>query len=339
MATSAQFLDHVGRKPRLQPQVVISIHEPSGTVGGGLWVLLIIEDADHHLNVALGLHWTAHHAKTHHRRAVPRHKGGDDRVEGTLATRDPIRMALCQLKTRAAILHRDPRPGDDDAGAEAHIVGLDERDHHPIRIGCGEVDGAVVDRQGRFWEPSSGHIDLLCPLSEEGIVNQGLRRHLHPGGIGDVAIGLGPCQLHRLDLYVDAVSSIHGVLSDLDMLQQAQGDEGCETLAIRRDLVKMVAAIHLRHRRHPDGLVGGQILQREQATRLAGVSHDALGQLTAVEGLPFRPGDGLQRGGLVGTCEALPGMWRLPLRQKRRCKGGIITVTPLGVSPHPRRDG
>ena len=88
----------------------------------------------------------AHHAEAHQRPAVTRDKCGDDRVERPLARANAIGMIRREHESVPAILHGDARAGDDDAAAEAVVVRLNQRDHHAVRIGGGEINRAAALR-------------------------------------------------------------------------------------------------------------------------------------------------------------------------------------------------
>ena len=51
-----------------------------------------------------------------------------------------------RLKPWPRFCRLTPKRGLDAARAEAHVVALDEADHHAVLVGGGEVDGAALDR-------------------------------------------------------------------------------------------------------------------------------------------------------------------------------------------------
>ena len=65
-------------------------------------------------------------------------------------------MVGVQGEVGAAVLQRDAGARDDDAGAEAHVVGLDEADHHAVAVGRAQVDRAarVGRRRARVAAPA-----------------------------------------------------------------------------------------------------------------------------------------------------------------------------------------
>ncbi len=60
-----QRFDDAGRKSRLKLEAYVLIDIPARPVRRSLRVLPVVEDADHHLDVALWPHVPAHHAETH----------------------------------------------------------------------------------------------------------------------------------------------------------------------------------------------------------------------------------------------------------------------------------
>src|SRR5271169_2685339 len=100
-------------------------------VAGRLRVLAVVSDAHHHLHVTLRLHRATHHTEAHHRGAVFGDKAGDDRVVRPLVRPDLIRMPVSRSEIRAAILQRNAGAWHHHTGAEAHVVRLDHRHHHP----------------------------------------------------------------------------------------------------------------------------------------------------------------------------------------------------------------
>ena len=106
------------------------------------------------------------------------------------------------------VVHRDPRPRDDDAGTEAHIVGLDIGDHVPLPVGGAEVDGAAFDRR-----PGAGVERFRPDQRPAGGGVFGREEHLgrnfpHKPRVGDIFLGVHKGQLHRLDLLVEGKEGI-----------------------------------------------------------------------------------------------------------------------------------
>ena len=93
--------------------------------------------------------WAAHHAERAERRAVACEKAGNDRVERSLAARDHVRMIAREREVRRRDSAGLCRYGNDDTGTEAHVVRLDERYDHAVRVGGAQVHGATARRFAR----------------------------------------------------------------------------------------------------------------------------------------------------------------------------------------------
>src|SRR5581483_5451306 len=146
VAAALQLLERRRRKAVLLDAHIQALHEAKArAVAGGLRALAIVGDAHHHLRVALRLHGAAHHAEAHHRPALARDEAGNDGFIRPLARRHVVRVAGLEHECGGAVLQRDAV--DHHAGAEAHVVRLDERDHHAARIGSGEIDRAALGRR------------------------------------------------------------------------------------------------------------------------------------------------------------------------------------------------
>ena len=115
-----------------------------------------INNIDQHLHMALGLHAAAHQAEAHDRLAVFHHEGGDDGVEGPLARRVNIGVALVEREQGAAILENKAQPVGHQPRAHAAIIGLDQGDHHAVLVGHGQVDGITL-RQLDIAVVDAGH--------------------------------------------------------------------------------------------------------------------------------------------------------------------------------------
>ena len=159
----------------------------------------------HHLHMPLGLHVATHHAEGHDRFSRARHEGGDDAVHRTFAASHLVRVAGGVDKAEAAVVQRDTRPGYDEARAKALVVGLDERDHAPLRIGGAQVDGATRGRRaGRVGSCPRG-VDQLGAFFRVGGVEQRFGAQAHVVWIGNVRVKVGERDPHRFDLEVHAL--------------------------------------------------------------------------------------------------------------------------------------
>ncbi len=317
MAAPRELLLHRGAHAFLDAHRVVGVHDPARPVAARLRILVVVDESRDHLEVALRLHVAAHHAEAHDRLAAPGEKPGNDGVEGTLARADLVRMPGLQAESGAAILQADAGAGHHDAGAEAHVIGLDERKHHPFLVGGGEVDGAALLRHARPHDLGAFHVDRFGALREIGVVEELRVRHFHRRRIGHVAPGVGEPELHRLDLQMKTIGGVDRQRGHVEVTQDAQRDERRDSLAIGRHLMKVVAAVLDRDRVDPVGAVRGEILLGHRPVVGTAGERDALGDRAAIEALALGRGDVLERFGLLRTVEALARIGRAVLGQER----------------------
>ena len=65
-------------------------------------------------------------------------------------------------ETKATVLQTDAIVGLNHARTKAHVVTLNEADHHAVFVGCREIDGTAFDRIARFKVLRFFHINELC---------------------------------------------------------------------------------------------------------------------------------------------------------------------------------
>ena len=110
-------------------------------IEGGLRIELVIGQGDDHLHVALRLHEAAHHAERAEQGAI--HAGehaGNDRVVWAFARGRDVRMLRLEAEIVPAILEGEAPAARHDAGAEAHVVAVDERAGVAVAIDHVEID-------------------------------------------------------------------------------------------------------------------------------------------------------------------------------------------------------
>jgi len=100
-------------------------------------------------------------------------------------------------ETCAAVLQVNAGAGDDDAGAEAHVVGLDERHHIAGGIGGGEQDRSTGFGRAVSRIAGAGGIDQGGALADVVSIEQMLDGCGHVSRVGDVAMGIDEGELHR----------------------------------------------------------------------------------------------------------------------------------------------
>ena len=210
MTARRQFTANLVADLRFQRHGTVPHHLPARSVTGRLRVLPIIGEPHHDLRMALWLHVTAHHAETHQRFSVAGDESRNDGVERPLAGRHLVGVIRRQRESGAAVLQADARARHDNARAKAHVVGLNERDHHAAGVRRREIDRAASGRRavdklaGCFW------IDQRRTPGKVIGGQQVRRPRGHERRIGNVAIDIGEGKFHRLDLDVNTVGAIDG---------------------------------------------------------------------------------------------------------------------------------
>src|SRR5690606_39199289 len=92
--------------------------------------------------MSLRLHGPAHDAKGHERLTVKAGREcGNNGMGRTFAGTDFVRMAGLQIEAMPAVLQTNPCAWHHDTGTEAHVVGVDEGNHH-----AGGIRGSEVNR-------------------------------------------------------------------------------------------------------------------------------------------------------------------------------------------------
>jgi len=105
-----------------------------------------VDRVHHDLHMTPGLHEAAHHAERSYRLAAASEKTGDDRMIRLFPRLQAVGVIRVEREVGAAVLQRDARSRHDKAGAESHVVALDERYHIAFAV-CG-AGAAIVDADG-----------------------------------------------------------------------------------------------------------------------------------------------------------------------------------------------
>jgi class 3 adenylate cyclase len=161
VAALFEIADQRRRHAGLQANGKVLIDVPARCVGGGLGVLPMVEHAVDHLHVPLVLHVAAHDAEAHARRAAFSDEPRDDGVKGPLAWPHAIGVGRIKSETPAPVLHGNTGAGNDDPGPKAPIIALDVRHHLARRVGCGQINRVVADRQGNGRQVTRARADAL----------------------------------------------------------------------------------------------------------------------------------------------------------------------------------
>ena len=219
--------------------------------------------------MALRLHVGTHHAVAHDGLAVFAQEGRNDGVKRPLARRHLVDAGL-QAKAVAAVLQADTELRLHTARAKAHVVALNEADHHAVFVSGREVNGAALDRVTRTEVLRLCHVDQLGPAGQVGIVQHLLCRHFHGSGLSDVFVDIGKSQFHGFDLQVLRIHAIDLQAGHIKFIQNAQRNQRRNALPVGRNLVQGVAAVIAAYGLDPLRLVGRKIFGCEAAAVLFG---------------------------------------------------------------------
>ena len=267
--------------------------------------------------MTLRLHVAAHHPEAHLRLAVFHQETGNDGVKGPLASRHHVRMCWVDAEAVAAVLQADAGARHHHAAAEAHVVALDQADHHAALVGGGQVDRAALGRPAVLEVARLFRVDQPGAFFQVRLIQQVARRHRgHRTRVGDPAVGVGEGQLHRFDLQVLRLDAVHRQAADVERFQQAKRHQRRDALAVRWNLMHAVARVVVRDRVHPVGLVAGQVARRHAAAVRRRMGFQRLRDLAAVVGLALGVGDLAQRLARVGHHEAFTRRRRAPMRHE-----------------------
>src|SRR6185503_1922920 len=145
VAAALQLLERRRGEASFLDAHVHALHEAEArTVARRLRALTVVGDAHHHLRVPLRLHRAAHDPEAHHRLSLARDEARNDRLVGTLARSDAVRVARLEHEGRRAVLQRDTVGYY--ARAESHVVRLDEGHHHPRGVRRREIHRTALGR-------------------------------------------------------------------------------------------------------------------------------------------------------------------------------------------------
>ena len=167
MAQALELAGHLHAEPGLHGDGIVPHPLPAGGVQGLLGVQVEVHVVHDHLDVALGLHVAAHDAEGTHGLAVLHQEAGNDGVVAALAGLEGVGVLLIQGEVVATVLEGDAGTAHHHAGAEAHVVGLNEGDHVALPVGTAEVDGAAFWGNGVGVDLGGGP-DLSGPLGAVG---------------------------------------------------------------------------------------------------------------------------------------------------------------------------
>ena len=305
MAAGGEIPGHGRRAARFQRQLEVRRDVPARRIRGRLGVLAVVEDPRHHLHVALMLHVAAHDAEAHGWRAVAQNEAGDDGVVGALVRPDGIGVVGIEHEAGAAVLQGNAGARHDDAGAEAHVVRLDQRHHDAVLIRSRQIDRVAARGQRHRRQSGRAAADARRgPLDRAGR-QEFLRRGAHGAWIGEVVEGGADGDLHGLDLQMRPFRAPRRQSRQIEVRQDGQRDLRGEPLAVGRCFDHVHVPVGLADGAHPVRLVGGEIVDAQGAASGPRGGVHALGKIAPVERLAVGFGDPFEGPSQVGIGEQL----------------------------------
>ena len=160
--TGAEFSPHAG----FQRNVQSLKNTPARCIRGGLRVLSPYLCAQHHLHMTLRLHGPPIRPNAISGLPPLVTKPGMMVWNGRLDGPNSVRVSALERKTETTILQADAGFGDDDAGTEARIVGLDIGHHHAGFVGDGKANRAAMLWRAGSEVLSLRHLDQAGPACE-----------------------------------------------------------------------------------------------------------------------------------------------------------------------------
>ena len=110
----------------------IGVGDPARCLDRGLRVEAVVDETGHQLDHRLRLAVAAHRPEGDLGAPAAEEHARHEGVEGPRARRQRVRMLRVEGEVGAAVLEHDPGRATHDPRAEAHVVRLDQADHHPV---------------------------------------------------------------------------------------------------------------------------------------------------------------------------------------------------------------
>ena len=140
-------------------------------------------------------------------------------------------------------------------------------------------------------------------------------------------------QLRRLDRPMHRFNVIDRMIAMAQPLEDAEGDQRRDALAVRRQFVDDRARIGFRQGADPIGGMRAEVVHRHRPAMLPRASDDPLCQVAMVEGGPIRQRDALQRVRLGWRSEDLTGARRAPQRHEAVGEAWLVTQRLRATPP------
>ena len=184
-----------------------------------------------------------------------------------------------------------------------------------------EVDRATLDRIASPEILRLVHVDEFGTGGQVRVIEHLRGGHLHGRWLGHIAVHIGKCELHGLDLQMLGRCAIHRMARQIESVQYAQRNQRCDALPVGRDLVQGIASVVAGNGRNPFRAVCCQIRQRQAAALGLREGDQRLGNFARVERLALCGPDGAQRTGCGGKLEQLTHL-------RRAAQGKKLSANP-----------
>ena len=208
-------------------------------------------------------------------------------------------------------------------GSKSQIVRLDERHHHAVGIGGGEIHRAR--RRGTRHRRARRGLDRSRRRETRVARSRATSRPpFHRRRIGDVGDRRPRTRASSLRPAGEGRRRNQGRRDRVDVLQNAEGDQRGEPLTVRRHLVNDVAAIRSRRSVPPSRADARR--DRLPSSRAASPSpnvDDPLREIAAVERFAARLPDRFERARLIRKAKPVAGGRGTPSRQERLREPGL----------------
>ena len=245
-------------------------------------------------------------------------------------------MGGVQREQPGAVVQYDAGAGHDHARAEVGEDAVDEGAGVALPVNHADVDG-VATGDG-LAVGSGGHgpaaVYQRAALGSVVLGEKLLGGNVHHAGVGDIAVGVGEGQAHRLYEVVVGVGRLRSHRSDVEALGDVQGLQGGEALPVGRAFPAGYAAVVGGYRLVPVGGVGGQVIGGQPTAVLLDEGGHLAGDGAAIEGVATFVGDGPHRGGQGGHPHHVAFLGGVAVEQ-HFLAGGIGTQLRQIVLPLP----
>ena len=158
-----------------------------------------------------------------------------------------------------SVLQTHTKGGLHTARAKAHVIALNEADHHAVFVCGGEVNRAALGRVAGFEILCTLHVNQLGAFFQIRLVQHLRGGDFHAAFIGHIAVDIGEGQFHRFDLHMLRIHTVALQRSQIKVVQYAQGNQRSNALSVRRNFMQGVTTVVHGNGFDPIRLVSGKV--------------------------------------------------------------------------------